>query len=825
MTNYKKVLLQSCAVLALSSVAMSAGAWAEDAAPTQKKQAVADKTIDEIVVTGTSRARANLATPMSVSQMGEAKIARLSASSQADILRTIPAIKAEGGGGEVAANVFIKGLPSGGQYSFTPLEYDGIPVFSTFGLNSSAFDVYYKNDLGIERLEFVRGGVSNLFGAGSVAGIINYISKTGTDTPEGTMQLEWAEGGRFRGDFAASGPLGGQNSNTYYAISGYYRYDEGPLKTGLPTEGFQLRGNIKHDFADGSGSVTLYGQWVDDSVQFFLPFPLDGTTRARPTGNDGNTIMTLQTDAASGLSYQTPNGVYRTPISNGVLTRGGSFSAVLDKHMDNGWGLNAKMKYARYSHEFNLFLDGDGVVNLPETQAGFLAARGYDGYASASFTDATSGQALGSNDLLFANRLLDRNRPATDFTAEVNLTKDVSTDNFNHSFTLGGFFARAKADDQDVLTTYLGQFQSRPDMVNVVVTDNQGNDLTVSQNGLLNAGAGYGNSSNKATRYAGYLADQFENDRWVFDVGVRVEKMIGDIAKEGSSTYLANSDPSLAHDLQYVAYGNGAYTRGRVETTEWAVSVGALYRMSDNLSLYANGARGYFFPQIRSVSFNEFGQPASYKGEIISQAEVGLKYRDDRFAATVDGFWAKLSNRRNVDFVNDGQGGVTEQVFVQSTRTFGLEGTASYNITSALQVSGNVTLQNHKFTKFEGNDAYIGNEMRRQPKVMANAGLYYDDGTLDGSFYATYVGDNYANDSNTVKLNAYTIARLDAGYTFHVTGTQTARIGLSIFNLFNSEGITEGSPRQGSGQANAGDYFVGRPILPRRVFVRMTYKF
>ena len=99
--------------------------------------------------------------------------------SQADILNSVPTIKAEGGGGEVATNVFIKGLPSGGQYQFTPLMYDGMPVFSSFGLNSSAFDVYYRNDLGIERLEFVRGGVSNLFGPGSVAGLINYISQDG----------------------------------------------------------------------------------------------------------------------------------------------------------------------------------------------------------------------------------------------------------------------------------------------------------------------------------------------------------------------------------------------------------------------------------------------------------------------------------------------------------------------------------------------------------------------------------------------------------------------------------------------------------------------
>ena len=114
---------------------------------------------------------------------------------------------------------------------------------SSFGLNSSAYDVYYRNDLGIDRLEFVRGGVSNLFGPGSVAGLINYISKTGAEDPERKVQLECAEEDRTRGDFCGQRPLG--ELNLFYAFSGYYRYDEGPIDTDLDTEGFQLRGNLK----------------------------------------------------------------------------------------------------------------------------------------------------------------------------------------------------------------------------------------------------------------------------------------------------------------------------------------------------------------------------------------------------------------------------------------------------------------------------------------------------------------------------------------------------------------------------------------------------
>src|SRR3954465_13895436 len=255
----RRILLSTAAVLMASpAVAQNpvappdtppTPAQTENQSPPTAPQDVAHAD-DVIIITGTSRARAAFNTPLAVTTLGEARLQKIASSSQADILNTVPTLKGDAGGGEVASNIFVRGLPSGGQYQFTPLMYDGIPVLSTFGLNSSAYDVYYRNDLGIDRLEFVQGGVSNLFGPGSVAGLINYISRQGTDDFGGTAQLEVAEKNKIRADLAIQGPLA---NNWYYAVSGYYRYDEGPIKTDLKTKGYQIRGNIKHRFADGSG--------------------------------------------------------------------------------------------------------------------------------------------------------------------------------------------------------------------------------------------------------------------------------------------------------------------------------------------------------------------------------------------------------------------------------------------------------------------------------------------------------------------------------------------------------------------------------------------
>ncbi len=227
--------------------------------------------LDEVVVTGTFTGRTQMNSPMSLTVLSGEQLARLTANSQADILRTIPGITAEGGGGEVATNLFVRGFPSGGQYAFTPLNIDGIPVLSTFGLNSSAHDVYFRNDIGLRSLEFVRGGSATLQGAGSVAGIVNYQSIRGGNDPDNKIQLEWAEGGRIKTDFLTSGPMG---NGLYYAFSGFYRYDEGPLETGLPTRGYQIRGNIKKLFNDGNSALVISMQKIDDNVQFYLPYPL-----------------------------------------------------------------------------------------------------------------------------------------------------------------------------------------------------------------------------------------------------------------------------------------------------------------------------------------------------------------------------------------------------------------------------------------------------------------------------------------------------------------------------------------------------------------------
>ena len=763
-------------------------------------------TLDEVILTATSTTRSQKETPLSITSIGAKKLAQVNTSSQADILRSVPGITAEGGGGEVGSNIFVRGLPSGGQYQFNPLQIDGMPVLSTFGLNSSAHDVYFRNDIGMKSLEFVRGGSSILYGVGSVAGIINYTSVTGGVTPKSILRTEVASNSRYKADFLTSGPLGDEDSKTFYALSGFYRYDDGPIKTGLPTEGFQLRGNIKH--ITDNGSVTFSGQFIDDKVQFFLPFPLEGGSRERPKGNDGETIYTLQTAEAANFSYATPDGIYKSPLEDGVVTKGGYFLTDFKHNFSDDLKLNAKLRYSRYKHQFNFFLDGSGVggAKAVETQQEFLDARGL---TTGDFT-YLNGQPLNANALLYANRILDRDRPLEELMADIKMTKTAG----EHTITLGSFLSRSSAGDFNVITGYLSEYNNNPKLVDV-------SGYTI--NGITNRGMSYTNRNISSNKVAVFLTDEVKLERWNLDIGVRYERASGNIETEGTQSYLV--DNTGIADLDNVVWGNGSYTRGHVSADDFAVALAALYKVNDNTSVYGNFSRGYFFPELRATKFDAFGNPSSYDTEKILQGELGVKYGKSNFSGTLAAYYVTLNDRRSISFVNTLSGGTTEEVDKQDTKTMGLEGTWNWKFVKDFNFGGSVTYQAHEITKSESDPTIEGNELRRQPKLLGNLSLDYDNSKFDAGLVYNYTGSKFSNDANTIELDAFGLANLNLGYTF-TTGEngETIRLGTQVFNLFNSEGITEGSPRLGNNQTEE-EYFVGRPVLPTRVFFNATFNF
>ncbi len=787
--------------------------------------------LDEIVVTASSTFRSQKQAPLSISSMRMKDITKLNANSQADILRSIPGVTAEGGGGETATNLFVRGLPSGGQYTFNPLQYDGLPLMTTFGLNSSAHDVYARPDIGFKGVEFVRGGASILYGAGSAAGIINYISKTGDTNPGNIVNLEWADGGRLKTDFYSGGKLGGENSNTYYAITGFMRYDEGPYETGVPTRGGQMRANIKKVF--DKGAFTLHGQFINDRAQFLMPLPLEGGSRERIDGNDGEPVSQLMTSELSNTSFLTAGGVYDSPYEDGVYTNGGYVLGEFEYNLSESLKFKAKSRLANYKHSFALYVGGNGANGgNPITLDKYVdaVAPGNQGY-TANY-HGLSGSVNGS-DLVLDNLHVDRIRPMTDYSGEAAITKTVTTGGGSHNITLGTFIGRSEADDINYQYRVVSEWNNNPKLVDINIVDSTGANVIYSQAGINNR---IGQTSNKylrQNRTAFYLTDEVIANKWRFDIGFRFETTAGQFSNGNIVESQVYDDPELSADLANVRFADGSFVRAGVEASSWAVSLAGLYELSNTANLYANFSRGYFFPQFRGFAPLATGITGTdYNPETILQGEAGVKLGNDNFSASVAAYYVGLTDRISIQnsFVN----GVLEQVNrnEQNTATIGLEATADYRLVDGLSLRGSFTFQSHEITKNTREDLINnttetvneGNELARQPNLLGYLGLYFDKNNFDAFASLNYTGAKFTSDDNTIELDPISLMRLGAGYSFGMgEAGESFRLGFSVFNLTDVQGITEGNPR--AIVEGEGEFFFGRPILPRRIFVTGTLNF
>ncbi len=787
--------------------------------------------LDEVLVTASSTFRSQKQAPLSISSMRMNDITKLSANSQADILRSIPGVTAEGGGGETATNLFIRGLPSGGQYTFNPLQYDGLPLMTSFGLNSSAHDVYARPDIGFKGVEFVRGGAAILYGAGSAAGIINYISKTGDTNPGNIVNLELADQGRLKTDFYSGGQLGGKDSDTYYAITGFLRYDEGPYNTGVPSRGGQMRANVKKVM--DKGSFTIHGQFINDNAQFLMPLPLEGGTRERIAGNDGEPVSQLMTGELNNTSFLTAGGVYESPFEDGVHTKGGYALGEFEYNLSRNLKLRTKARLANYKHSFALYVGGNGANGgNPITLDRFVDAVIPDAQGFSANYHGLDG-SINGNDLVVENLHVDRIRPMTDYSGEASLTQKFETAGGSHNITIGTYIGRSEADDINFQYRVLSEFNNNPKLVDLNYTDTLGNNVIFSEGGITNR---IGQTSNKylrQNRAAFYLTDEIIADRFRFDVGVRYELTNGDFSNGNIVSTQVYDNPELSANLANVNFADGSFTRASMEASGLAVSLAGLYELNETANLYANFSRGYFFPQFRGftpIATGVLGK--DYNPEVILQGEAGIKLGSENLSASVAAYYVALTDRINI--VNSFVNGQLEPVRrdEQNTSTIGVEATADYRIATGFNARASFTFQNHEITKNVSEDLTSGttentnegNELARQPNLLGFLGLYYDNAGFDAFATVNYTGAKFTSDANTIELDPISIIRLGAGYTFGIgDANESLRLGFNVFNLTDSQGITEGNPR--ALIEGEGEFFFGRPILPRRLFFTATMNF
>ncbi|WP_139684051.1 TonB-dependent siderophore receptor [Vibrio tasmaniensis] len=232
-----------------------------------------------------------------------------------------------------------------------------------------------------------------------------------------------------------------------------------------------------------------------------------------------------------------------------------------------------------------------------------------------------------------------------------------------------------------------------------------------------------------------YLQDQMMiADKWAVQIGVRYD------------------------DSQNKTHNTTTGAKTKVDSEEWTTNFGVAYLMDSGFTPYASYAQS-FNPIIQ---LDQNGNPA--KSERGEQYEVGLKYQPGSF----DGYF-------NIAAFEVSKENLARQVAGQLTqigevRNRGLELEAVANVTEALTLIGNVSFIDSEITE-DATSSNVGNTPSQIADQLASAWANYRflNGPLDGLTIgagARYVGDSYADNTETNKVSSYTL--FDATLSYRI---------------------------------------------------------
>jgi outer membrane receptor protein involved in Fe transport len=162
-TTLIAVLLSAACVLVQPSFAQNAVNASSD-------------TLAEIVVTATKRSERLQDVPVSITAETGVELEHRGATQLQDIINTTPGLNNPGSGGGNSTNLTIRGVTTGTdlglKQSTVALLYDDMPI-DPIGQGGGASNLRVVD---IERVEVLRGPQGTLFGSGSLAGAIRYIT-------------------------------------------------------------------------------------------------------------------------------------------------------------------------------------------------------------------------------------------------------------------------------------------------------------------------------------------------------------------------------------------------------------------------------------------------------------------------------------------------------------------------------------------------------------------------------------------------------------------------------------------------------------------------
>ncbi|WP_426195820.1 TonB-dependent receptor domain-containing protein [Massilia sp. DWR3-1-1] len=751
---------------AVSLAVFHMSASAQQQAPAAPVVVADGLNMERIVVTGSSTGQSKMKSSVSISTMEEAAILHSAPTSAAEVLRSIPGVRSESSGGEGNANITVRGVPiSAGGARYVQIQEDGLPVLQSGDFNFITPDAYVRIDGSLSHLEAVRGGSASTLATNSPGGIINFISKTGTEKG-GSVGVSTGLGyDSKRVDFDYGAPL---SATTRFFVGGFYRSGEGIRDSGVTSEkGGQIRANLTHEFDGGFVRVSL--KHLDDQTPTALPVPVSvsGKTISTIDGIDPRTVSFYSPYWVPDVVLNKNNARMATNVNDGLTVKSDSIGLEAQLKLGAGWTLSENFRKSSNSGRFiGVFAGNNGATGSYIVASGPAAGSAYNGRAFSAVVFNTSIDDAGST--MSDTRLARTFALADDMRLTTTAGLYLSHQRLGLTWNFNEYLLQASGNKPALLKTA----SSTPGLV----------------------GPAFGGCCSRAIdmqyNYTSpYLNLGFERGPLNVDASVRRDRQQAD-GQANIATAGLRYDPARRQFVDY-SLNHDSY------------SVGGNFKVTPALALFARISDGVAFNADRIL----FGTPLDGSKPInintVKQIEGGVKWRRGGLSAFVTAFQAKT--------VETNFEATTQKTTANSYDAKGVELESAYQV-GAFRINGGLTVTDASITATApGGEAVIGNTPRRQARVIYQVAPSYAIGAATFGASVVGTGEAWADDAHTILMPAYRVVHGFANYQVN----SAVQVSLTFNNLFNKLGYTEVE----------GDGHAARAVSGRAVKVGLKYSF
>jgi iron complex outermembrane receptor protein len=316
---------------------------------------------------------------------------------------------------------------------------------------------------------------------------------------------------------------------------------------------------------------------------------------------------------------------------------------------------------------------------------------------------------------------------------------------------------------------------------------------------------------NQKTTLAGvFLQQSFQGERWILDVGARIDRVNFDISgyKWGefsfrTGNYIMCPAPGIQNCFDY--------SRERTYTV-FSPRVGVLYKLTPVFNIYGNISTGANTPTSSELSSN----PNLELAKVINY-EVGLKARHKKFS--FDTAFYLMDVKDEVIRVIQ-PGGQTTFTNAGKTQKKGFEFAGTYQLIEGLEVGASYAYSDYKFKRFSEpvgstNIDRSGNRLPYIPIHQYSAFISYKH--TSGFRFRVQTdtwGSYYMDNANTEKYKGYEfLTSASVGYS-----RGNLDLSFMVDNLFDKKYAVEVT-KDTSGVKRY------TPGPPRTFLVRLTYNF